>query len=172
MAARHTNAKDTHVLQRCVPSPANARFSCQAENSAGVLGYYILYSTISIIRRPRLQQRERVRGGITSHYKQLGQEAIKQESKKQEARSGYRQQAARSKKLEARKQQAAGRQVRKLIFLSIQKVRQAAGRQLRELAFLLGSQSRGPQARSVPQSPASPAAVQFEVHLLFRGIAT
>ena len=96
----------------------------------------------------------------------------KTRNKKQEARSGYRQQAARSKKLEARKQQAAGRQVRKLIFLSIQKVRQAAGRQLRELVFLLGSQSRGPQARSVPQSPASPAAVQFEVHLLFRGIAT
>ena len=96
----------------------------------------------------------------------------KTRNKKQEARSGYRQQAARSKKLEARKQQAAGRQVRKLVFLSIQKVRQAAGRQLRELVFLLGSQSRGPQARSVPQSPASPAAVQFEVHLLFRGIAT
>ena len=96
----------------------------------------------------------------------------KTRKKKQEARSGYRQQAARSKKLEARKQQAAGRQVRKLVFLSIQKVRQAAGRQLRELVFLLGSQSRGPQARSVPQSPASPAAVQFEVHLLFRGIAT
>ena len=71
-----------------------------------------------------MQQRERVRGGITSSK---GQEVItsskgkKQENMKEEARSNYRQQAARSKKQEARKQQVAGRQVRELVFLSIQK---------------------------------------------------
>ena len=45
----------------------------------------------------------------------------KTRKKKQEARSNNRQQAARSKKQEARKQQAAGRQVRELVFSSIQK---------------------------------------------------
>ena len=50
--------------------------------------------------------------------------------KKQEARSNYRQQAARSKKQEARKQQAAGRQVRELVFLSIQKA--TLGRRLED----------------------------------------
>ena len=85
------------------------------------------------IRRPRLQQGERVRGGITSSK---GQEVItsskgkKQENKKEEARSNYRQQAARSKKQEARKQQAAGRQVRELVFLSIQKA--TLGRRLED----------------------------------------
>ena len=103
---------------------------------------YILYH---YIRRPRLQQGERVRGGITSSK---GQEVIrsskgkKQENKKeearskktrkkkQEARSNYRQQAARSKKQDARKQQAAGRQVRELVFLSIQKA--TSGRRLED----------------------------------------
>ena len=98
------------------------------------------------IRRPRLQQGERVRGGITSSK---GQEVItsskgkkqKTRKKKHEARSNYRQQAARSKKQEARKQQAAGRQVRELVFLSIQKA-------------TLGTAGGGPQALSVPQGPA------------------
>ena len=54
----------------------------------------------------------------------------KTRKKKQEARSNYRQQAARSKKQEARKQQAAGRQVRELVFLSIQKA--TLGRRLED----------------------------------------
>ena len=33
-AKRQTNARDTHALQRCVPSCVLNRFSCQAENSA------------------------------------------------------------------------------------------------------------------------------------------
>ena len=77
----------------------------------------------------------------------------KTRKKKQEARSGYRQQAARSKKLEARKQQAAGRQVRKLVFLSIQKVRQAAGRQLRELVFLVRQSEPWPAGPVRPSKP-------------------
>ena len=80
-----------------------------------------------------MQQGERVRGGITSSK---GQEVItsskgkKQENKKEEARSNYKQQAARSTKQEARKQQAAGRQVRELVFLSIQKA--TLGRRLED----------------------------------------
>ena len=105
-----------------------------------------------IIRRPRLQQGERVRGGITSSK---GQEVItsskgkKQENKKEEARSNYRQQAARSKKQEARKQHAAGRQVRELVLLPIQKA--PLGKRLEDRFWIqkatLGSGGRGPQAR-------------------------
>ena len=89
------------------------------------------------------QRRNYQQQGPRSHYKQQGQEARKQErrSKKQEGRSNCRQQAARSKKQEARKQQAAGRQVRELVFLSIQKA-------------TLGTAGGGPQALSVPQGPA------------------
>ena len=54
----------------------------------------------------------------------------KTRKKKQEARSIYRQQAARSQKQQARKQQAAGRQVRELVFLSIQKA--TLGRRLED----------------------------------------
>ena len=103
--------------------------------------------------------------GQRSHYKQQGQEGRKQErrSKKQEAITGNKRQEARnkkpgsnkrledrsekqettsqeatsgwktgqrSKKQEARKQQAAGRQVRELVFLSIQKA--TLGRRLED----------------------------------------
>ena len=62
--------------------------------------------TRQIIRRPRLQQGERVRGGITSSKGQevitssKGQEARKQErrSKKQEAFTGNKRQEARNNK--------------------------------------------------------------------------
>ena len=54
----------------------------------------------------------------------------KTRKKKQEARINYRQQAARSKKQQARKQQAAGRHVRELVFLSIQKA--TLGRRLED----------------------------------------
>ena len=80
----------------------------------------------------------------------------KTRKKKQEARSNCRQQAARSKKQEARKQHAAGRQVRELVLLSIQKA--PLGRRLEDRFWIqkatLGSGGRGPQARSVPQGPA------------------
>ena len=53
----------------------------------------------------------------------------KQETRSQEATSGWKT-GQRSKKQEARKQQAAGRQVRELVFLSIQKA--TLGRRLED----------------------------------------
>ena len=84
------------------------------------------------IRRPRLQQGERVRGGITSSK---GQEVItsskgkKQENKKEEARSKKHLQATSGKKPETTSQEA-GRQVRELVFLSTQKA--TLGRRLED----------------------------------------
>ena len=105
--------------------------------------YIILYIYISIIRRPRLQQGERVRGGITSSK---GQEVItsskgkKQENKKEEARSKKHLQATSGKKQERTSQEATSgwKTCQRASFLvdSESNVRQAAGRQLRELAFL------------------------------------
>ena len=95
------------------------------------------------IRRPRLQQGERVRGGITSSK---GQEVItsskgkKQENKKEEARSKKQLQATSGKKQETRSQEATSgwKTGQRASFLvdSESNVRQAAGRQLRELVFL------------------------------------
>ena len=97
----------------------------------------------SFIRRPRLQQGERVRGGITSSK---GQEVItsskgkKQENKKEEARSKKQLQATSGKKQETRSQEATSgwKTGQRASFLvdSESNVRQAAGRQLRELVFL------------------------------------
>ena len=99
-------------------------------------------ATIRIIRRPRLQQGERVRGGITSSK---GQEVItsskgkKQENKKEEARSKKQLQATSGKKQETRSQEATSgwKTGQRASFLvdSESNVRQAAGRQLRELVF-------------------------------------
>ena len=130
-----------------------------------------------LIRRPRLQQGERVRGGITSSK---GQEVItsskgkKQENKKEETRSKKQLQATSGKKQETRSQEATSgwKTGQRASFLvdSESNVRQAAapfvmrllaaGRQLRQLVFLsvqkatLGTGGRGPQARSVLQGPA------------------
>ena len=68
-----------------------------------------MLATWAKIRRPRLQQGERVRGGITSSK---GQEVItsskgkKQENKKEEARSKKQLQATSGKKQETRSQEA------------------------------------------------------------------
>ena len=105
------------------------------------------------IRRPRLQQGERVRGGITSSK---GQEVItsskgkKQENKKEETRSKKQLQATSGKKQETRSQKATSgwKTGQRASFLvdSESNVRQAAapfvmrllaaGRQLRQLVFL------------------------------------
>ena len=90
-----------------------------------------------------MQQGERVRGGITSSK---GQEVItsskgkKQENKKEEARSKKHLQATSGKKPETTSQEATSgwKTGQRASFLvdSESNVRQAAGRQLRELVFL------------------------------------
>ena len=109
-----------------------------------------------IIRRPRLQQGERVRGGITSSK---GQEVItsskgkKQENKKEEARSKKQLQATSGKKQETRSQEATrgwktGPRA-SFVADSESTVRQAAGRQV------LNSESNVRQWRPWPAGPAS-----------------
>ena len=90
-----------------------------------------------------MQQRERVRGGITSSK---GQEVItsskgkKQENMKEEARSNKQLQATSGKKQETRSQEATSGwttgQRASFLVDSKSNVRQAAGTQLRELVFL------------------------------------
>ena len=80
--------------------------------------------------------------GQRSHYKQQGQEAKKQErrSKKQEAITGNKRLEDRSEKQETRSQEATSgwKTGQRASFLvdSESNVRQAAGRQVRELVFL------------------------------------
>ena len=94
-------------------------------------------------------------------------QAARARSKKEEARSKKQLQATSGKKQETRSQEATSgwKTGQRASFLvdSESNVRQAAGRQLRELVFLqvekatLGSGGRGPQARSVPQGLAAGA---------------
>ena len=130
---------------------------------------YINYPPTPLAAAGARQRRNYQQQGPRSHYKQLGQEA-----RKQERRSKKQLQATSGKKQETRSQEATSgwKTGQRASFLvdSESNVRQAAapfvmrllaaGRQLRQLVFLsvqkaaLGTGGRGPQARSVLQGPA------------------
>ena len=74
-------------------------------------------------------KRQEARNKKPGSNKRLEDRSEKQETTSQEATSGWKT-GQRSKKQEARKQQAAGRQVRELVFLSIQKA--TLGRRLED----------------------------------------
>ena len=165
-ATRQTNANDTHVLHCCVPTfvssdRAVTYIILYSSILYYIILYIILYYTISIIRRPRLQQGERVRGGITSSK---GQEVItsskgkKQENKKEEARSKKQLQATSGKKQETRSQEAtSGWKTGQRASFLVDSESNGGWKTAQRASFLVGSrssESRGPQARSVPQGPA------------------
>ena len=75
-------------------------------------------------------KRQEARNKKPGSNKRLEDRSEKQETTSQEATSGWEDSSQRSKKQEARKQQAAGRQVRELVFLSIQKA--TLGRRLED----------------------------------------
>ena len=130
------------VARRPSPSLRALLFWCGEGAVCEAFGGWKTAQT-AIVRRPRLQQGERVKGGITSSK---GQEVItsskgkKQENKREEARSKKQLQATSDKKQETRNQEATSgwKTGQRASFLvdSESNVRQAAGRQLRELVFL------------------------------------
>ena len=130
------------VARRPSPSLRALLFWCGEGAVCEAFGGWKTAQT-AIVRRPHLQQGERVRGGITSSK---GQEVItsskgkKQENKKEEARSKKQLQATSGKKQETRSQEATSGwktgQRASFLVASESNVRQAAGRQLRELVFL------------------------------------
>ena len=110
-------------------------------------------------------KRQEARNKKPGSNKRLEDRSEKQETRSQEATSGWKtgQRASFLVDSESNGRQAAGRQVKRASFLvdSESNVRQAAGRQLRELVFscrlrkaTLGTGGCCPEARSVLQGPA------------------
>ena len=136
-ATRQTNANDTHVLHCCVPTFVSSDRAVTYIILYSSILYYIIYYIIlyqlsadPACSRGSVSEEELPAARAKKSLQAARARSKKTRKKKQEARSNYRQQAARSKKQEARKQQAAGRQVRELVFLSIQKA--TLGRRLED----------------------------------------
>ena len=125
-----------NILQR-FNSKSNFCFEWLRRNLYYIIFYYIMYYIIlyQLSADPACSRGSASGEELPAARAKKSLQAARARSKntrkkKQEARSNYRQQAARSKKQEARKQQAAGRQVRELVFLSIQKA--TLGRRLED----------------------------------------